>query len=229
MIAHGFHEWNSNPVVQQLNSDHDLQVLLRHIAVEPFTTVTAKYLACGFSRRRGNMLRQKLETLGLIMSVKIKTTRGITTLLELTHIARDWLKKNRAKITPLNGGIRHAYWQHDCKRLLESHGWNVKLEWIPDNSNHAFDIAAWKDNRRLLLEIESGKSNWQLNAQMLLKHASHHPLILWIGDLYPPRNHQLHKLPVQIIRPAELNRWVLGNQLDKTSESNMIHQEVTED
>ncbi|MCA9304050.1 MAG: ATP-binding protein [Phycisphaerales bacterium] len=198
---------SSGSMILQLESDPDLQALLGHIATEPFTTVTAKYAACGFSRRRGNTLRQQLETLGLVTPVRVTTPRGVTTLLELTQPARGWLKKRRAKIAPLNGGIRHAYWQHECKRLLEEHGWEVKLEWKPEDTNHAFDVAAWKENQLLLIEVETGMSRWRENLGTLGSSTAQHRAMLWIGDPGAITTLTREPGPVTIMTPAQLLRW----------------------
>ncbi len=191
-----------------LQTNPDLQALLRHIAVDPFATVTARYTQLSFSRRRGNALRQHLEELGLIKPIRIKTPRGMVMLLELTGSARSWLKKKRARITPLNGGIKHAFWQWEVKRLLEAQGWRVETEWRPPDEEHAFDLAAWKGDQSLLTEVETGMSRWRNNLEALESTKATHKAMLWIGEPNAIQHHKLDLKSVTILLPTQLPKWL---------------------
>lgn len=168
--------------IDLLRRSPDLQRLLRHIAEHPFEQVTRRYSALGLSRRRGNALRQTLAQLGLVRPLAVSTPTGVLKLLELTDDSRSWLRRTQSTITSVHGGLVHAYWQHECRRLLESHGWKVKLEWKPPDSQHIVDIAAWKNGKSLLFEIETGKSNWVKNIEQLHRNGSHHRYVIWLGE-----------------------------------------------
>lgn len=165
-----------------LRQDPELQSLLRHIAEHPFEPVTRRYSKLGLSRRKGNALRQTLEQLRLVTPLAVSRPSGVLTLLELTNEAKSWLRRTRSTLTPLHGGLLHAYWQNECRRLLEAHGWKVKLEWRKPDSQHLIDVMASKANRTLLIEVESGKSDWKKNLEQLKSTQVTHKAMLWIGD-----------------------------------------------
>lgn len=202
-IAHQHEQSRDVSATDLLRQDPELQRLLRHIAEHPFEPVTRRYIALSLSRRKGNALRQTLEQVGLVRPLAVSTPTGVLTLLELTDDARSWLRRTRSSITPLHGGLLHAYWQHECRRLLEGHGWEVKLEWKPPNSQHLIDVAAWKDGQTLLLEVETGKSQWCTNAQQLAGLQANRRVMLWIGELNAPS-----LAGVAVLSPASLKHWL---------------------
>ncbi len=205
--AHQHEQSIDTSATDLLRQDPELQRLLRHIAEHPFEPVTKRYEALQLSRRKGNALRQTLEQLVLIRPLAVSTAKGVLTLLELSDEARSWLRRTRSAITPLHGGLQHAYWQHECGRLLEEHGWEVKLEWRPPGSQHLIDVAAWKDGRSLLIEIETGKSDWKRNLEQLRVQIATHKVVL----LLPPlTQNQRFGTAIEGITPLEhrqIRQW----------------------
>lgn len=204
--AHDEEQSGDPSAIDLLKQQPDLQRLLRHVAEHPFEPVTKRYSSLNLSRRKGNALRQTLEQLALVKPLAVSTPTGVLTLLEMTNDARAWLRRTRSSITPLHGGLLHAYWQHECKRLLEEHGWEVKLEWKPPGSDQLIDVAAWKDEETLLVEIETGKSNWKLNLEQLTKLPAQHRTFLWV-DSRSPAMSPSHPT-VDSTTPPTLTAWI---------------------
>jgi|GEM_PF-2499369 len=216
------HEDERATTSETLDANPELKRLLRHIAEHPFVPVTKRYESIRVSRRKGNALRQMLQSLRLVTPLPITTAKGVLTLLELTELARLWLTRTRSTIAPINGGLAHAYWQDVCRELLERHGWDVTLEWKPPGSHRLVDVAARKDGQQLLIEVETGKSHHACNAEHLAQLEAEHRAILWIGAR--PLETEAVDPGLAVLGIRDLDRWIIARSQpsheDKDDERN---------
>ena len=62
------------------------------------------------------------------------------------------------------GGIEHEFWRHRIKERCEARGYTVTQEYALGEGKRV-DLHATRKNRRLFIEIETGKSDVQGNIQ----------------------------------------------------------------
>lgn len=138
-------------------------VLLESIAEYPLLPTAKRFDSLGFSRRKGQAIRTMLEDAGLVESHDIPTPEGKTVLLGLTDTGRRQV--DETKIAAINGSLLHAYWQDRIAKDLETQGWFVQLEAVVDDRR--VDVLAQRDGRCLIVEVETGKSDWQSKVEWL--------------------------------------------------------------
>jgi len=142
---------------------------LLDIAQHPLDGVVARYKRLGLSRRKGNTLKERCLEYGLIAITDIVTQNGRVVLLSLSSKGKQALQTqgHKTKQLPHNGSAEHEYWKHHIAKTLKNTGWKVEIEkQIPNDG--AIDIYAQKGNKKLCLEIETGKSDIAANI------ANHH-------------------------------------------------------
>jgi hypothetical protein len=193
-------------VAEALAADGELRVLLEHVARHPLTGVAQRCDELGVSRRKGDGLKRALIELGLARAVNVPIPSGKTVLLELTHSARAWLAAHGIKVAPTNGGLPHAWWQKRAAVQLEHAGWNVTMEHV--QGRHAFDISGVRGSETLLLEIETGASDWLTNIGHLEKARATHKAVVWLDPGSWLKAQSVIGPRVQLFQPAGLDRWI---------------------
>jgi len=143
-------------------------IFLQDIINHPFSGVVERYKRLGTSRRKGNVIKEKLLEKGIIQQVDIPTHSGKIVLIELKDMGIASLKI--VGIDTINnnrwGGLEHEYWKHKIAEHYKNIGYNVKLE---EPVNGFTDIVIEKDGHKTAIEIETGKSNWRKNIDKNLK------------------------------------------------------------
>jgi hypothetical protein len=176
------------------------------VAAHPLLGVAARFDELGLSRRKGSAVKRALIEDRLLEQVYVTTSTGRTVLLALTNEARDWLRRRRVAITGVNGSLPHAWWQRQAADLLAQAGWQVRTE--HRDGGHTFDVAGERGNQRLLLEIETGHSDWLRNFAHLERAEAEHKLVAWLDDGSLLRARSSAPAGTEVLRPMELERWI---------------------
>jgi len=135
--------------------------LFNDILTFPNDGVKARYKRLNLSIGSGNRLKQLLLDLGWIESQTVDLGQARKICLRLTKRAKDSL--NLDSTEPQHGSIVHEYWKRFYAQRFQEQGYHVDLE-VPRISGRV-DIVARKENERIAIEIETGKSNFIRNVQ----------------------------------------------------------------
>jgi len=139
--------------------------LLKDIAENPISYVTERYARLGWNVRTGNKRKDKVIEKGLAF---FDVLNGQVKILSLTEMGKVFLMNRGIEISlKRHGGIEHEYWKFMLRKELEKCGWKVKAEYVIGNGK-SIDLVATKAKRRLLIEIETGKSDVEANIQKCL-------------------------------------------------------------
>ena len=149
------------------DADKEEKKLLVSIAEEPLLGIAERYRKMEINPRVGNKFKQKLIELGLIKSVSIKTSKSRIKLLEPTEKGMEELKKYGYSRSWRHGGVEHLYWIRKVKKKLESEGYKVKEE-FPIGNGETVDLAIIGKNKKIAIEIETGKSDAMKNIRKCL-------------------------------------------------------------
>ena len=158
------------PGVISLFSDQDKESkrLLVSIAEEPLLGIAERYRGIILNPRTGNKCKQELLGRRLVTEVNIKTPKGRIKLLDLTDRGKEALKEYGYSKSLRHGGVEHLYWLRHAKRKLEARGYKVKVEY-PIGKGETVDLAIIGKDRKVAIEIETGKSESIGNIQKCLK------------------------------------------------------------
>lgn len=201
---------SSNSLTTLTRTNTELAALLRHIAEHPLVGVAARYDALGLSRRKGDAIKDALVQHRAVRPVSVPIPRGRVLLLELTEDGRHAAESLGITVTAVHGSLPHAFWQQHAAEALRSSGWSVGTEIVQDD--HAFDVLATRENDALLLEVETGKSNWLANLAALeaapATHGVVHRAVLWLDPASELRTRSLAPASVVVLRPGQLDPWI---------------------
>ena len=135
--------------------------LLSDILTFPNDGVKIRYKRLNMSTGSGSRLKEQLLNQGWLESqtVELGTTRKIC--LRLTKQAKDAL--NLDSTEPQHGSIVHEYWKRFYAHRFGEQSYQVGLE-VPRRSGRT-DVVARKENEKIAIEIETGKSKYLHNVQ----------------------------------------------------------------
>jgi hypothetical protein len=188
----------------------EAESLLRHIAMEPLVGVSARYLALGLSRRKGDAAKAILISEQLAQPVDVVTPSGKTVLLSPTEAGRAWLARRRIPTAAVRASPIHAWWQERCITWFREHGWHASAEHVI--AGHAFDVYAERGAgstlQSVLLEIETGRSSWLLNMQMLGTQTLDHRAVLWLDRASIARATAAAPECVRVLTPTTVRAWI---------------------
>jgi energy-coupling factor transporter ATP-binding protein EcfA2 len=129
--------------------------LVRH----PLSTTVVRYQRLRLSRRRGNAVRQSLQSAGLIEAVPIATRSGQVVLYELTDDGRSVCRALGIDPGPRpRASVEHAFWVQRAAAYFEKRGFDMKAE-HPVPGDGTIDLLAERPGERVAIEIETGKSD----------------------------------------------------------------------
>ena len=149
------------------DADKEEKKLLISISEEPLLGIAERYRKMELNPRSGNQYKQKLIELGLIKAVNINNGKGRVILLEPTEEGMEKLKKYGYSRSWRHGGVEHLYWVKQVKKKLVSKGYKVKEE-FPIGNGETVDLAIIGKNKKIAVEIETGKSDAIRNIQKCL-------------------------------------------------------------
>jgi DNA-binding PadR family transcriptional regulator/energy-coupling factor transporter ATP-binding protein EcfA2 len=103
-------------------------------------------------KRRGFILKDKLKENGLLVEEQVRKGRGRPSLvLKLTDAGYEALGIRKKTTAPQHGGEEHNQIKGKVSEVLRDAGWDVKVEF------KGCDVAAFKDGRKIAVEVETGK------------------------------------------------------------------------
>ncbi|MFC1718473.1 hypothetical protein ACFL6S_32760, partial [Candidatus Poribacteria bacterium] len=163
----------------------DEQRMLVDVATYPVSGVAERYRRLSLSSSRGCGIRRKLTDRGLIRSQRISTGKGSATILFLTDSGTQALRRLGHDVpdppeTKRYGGDKHRFWIGKIAQLLEEKGYYVKTE-HPIGAGRTIDIAAFMDDWKVAVEVETGSSDVVSNVRKALA-AEFHRVISVLPD-----------------------------------------------
>jgi hypothetical protein len=156
-----YREITQSTVIQVISEeDKEGKKLLVSIAEEPLIGISERYKKMCMNPKIGNECKQRLMNEGLIKEVSISTSKARIKLLELTDKSREKLKEFGYNISGSlrHGGVEHLYWVQQVKKKIENGGYIVKEEY-PIGNGETVDLAIIGKNKKIAIEIETGKSD----------------------------------------------------------------------
>ncbi len=136
---------------------------LADVAARPLSTTVPRYQRLNLSRRRGNAVRQSLQSAGIIEAVPIATRSGQVVLYQLTDFGRSVCTSVDIDLGPKSReSLEHRYWIGKVAEYFERKGYDITRE-HPIKGNGAVDILAERPGERVVVEVETGKSDIKAN------------------------------------------------------------------
>jgi hypothetical protein len=129
------------------------------ILTYPADGVKVRYKRLNMSTGSGNRLKEFLLSQGWLESQAIDLGQTRKICLGLTKQANDAL--NLGDAAPQHGSIAHEYWKQYYAQRFTEQGYQVELE-VPRISGRT-DVVARKDNQKIAIEVETGKSDFMRN------------------------------------------------------------------
>lgn len=133
--------------------------LLIDIMENTISGIAERYKRLSFSVCKGNKIRDSLIFKEFLSIHDISTFKGRIKLLVLTEKGENILKKMGYEIEKKReGSPEHEYWKYRIAGFLKSKGYQVEIE-DPIGGGKTVDIVATKDDEKIVVEIETGKSD----------------------------------------------------------------------
>lgn len=182
---------------------------LADVAGRPLSTTVARYERLHLSRRRGNAIRQQLTDAGLIVSLRIPTRSGQTVLQELTDAGRSLADRLGLAVGPSpTVSLEHRYWAHRAAEHFANEGYEIDHEYQVDG-NGAVDLLATRGERRIAVEIETGKSDIHTNLTKAAHAGFERTIVLATSPEALDRCRRvLREIDIDNLPPIELMSWL---------------------
>ena len=140
---------------------------LADVAHHRLSTTVTRYERLRLSRRRGNAVRQELIKSGLVQPVALPPRSGQVVLLDLTDAGRSFARRCGIEPGPAPAtSLEHAFWVDRAAEHFRRDGYDIELE-SGVGRGRSIDLVARRENRRVAVEIETGKSDLQANLDKL--------------------------------------------------------------
>ncbi len=140
---------------------------LADLSARPLSTTVSRYQRLNLSRRRGNAIRQSLQSAGVIKAVPIATRSGQVVLYQLTDFGRSMCSRTGIDPGPLSReSPEHRYWVMKASEHFEKKGYEITRE-HPIKGNGAVDLLAERPGERVVVEVETGKSDIKANLKKI--------------------------------------------------------------
>jgi hypothetical protein len=137
--------------------------LLLDVAQHPISTVTQRYERLRWNPKTGNGIKDAAINAGLAEFMTIEAGRGRVKLLSLTPAGEDVVRTNGgAIIRSGRAGMEHEFWRSRLKERCEARGYTVTEEYHLGGGKHV-DLCAQRQDRAILIEVETGKSDVKEN------------------------------------------------------------------
>jgi hypothetical protein len=141
--------------------------LLIDILENPLCSTTNRYKRLKMNPKYGNKYKNLLISQGCIQPRKIITTTGWITLFELTQKGKIVLRDLGHEFKNTSEGIIHKFWKHKISEYYRKHNLKVLVEQYYINGRP--DIIVEKDDKKIAIEIETGKSDFRKNIKTALE------------------------------------------------------------
>jgi hypothetical protein len=154
-------EFGQVPRIPQLDIalNDDAFRLFMDILTFPADGVKARYKRLHMSIGSGNRLKELLVNQGWLESQTVDIGQTRKTCLRLTKQASEAL--NLGDTAPQHGSIVHEYWKGYYAQRFAELGYQVALE--VQRISGRVDVVARKDNLKIAVEVETGKSDFMRN------------------------------------------------------------------
>ena len=140
--------------------------LLADVLAFPTDGVDNRYKRLSWSCDKGHRTKKHLVGTGLLQEEFVQDGRKRRLLLRWTPVANATLPSSRSANSAES--IAHAYWKRVLAEALSEQGYEVKLEARCVLTGRV-DILAKRDQLKVAVEIETGKSDCRRNVQKCLK------------------------------------------------------------
>jgi len=149
------------------------EVFLVHIYVSPMMGAVERYRKLGLNEYQGNKHRTSLLDKGLIAMESVALQRGRIKVMVPTRKGFSWLKE-RGFVTSSDkeGSIEHQYWKLRLRERFRGEGFAVEME-VPLGDNMAIDLVVTDGNRRVSVEVETGKNSCEQIKKNIAKGINH--------------------------------------------------------
>ena len=142
-------------------------MLLVDILSHPFSTITRRYKRLELHSKLGNKCRKDLIMEKCILPKKIITGKGWITLFELTQKGKMVLGDLGYEFKNESEGVVHKFWKHKVSEFYRKEGLEVRIEEYYMNGRP--DIIVHSGNKKIAIEIETGKSDYVKNVRRALE------------------------------------------------------------
>ena len=129
--------------------------------------ITQRYKKLRLNPKYGNKFKNLLISQGCIQPKKIITSKGWITLFELTQKGKMELRDLGVEFKNTSEGVVHKFWKHKIAEYYRSKDLDVRIEEYFVNGRP--DIIVEKDDKKIAVEIETGKSDYVKNVKQALE------------------------------------------------------------
>ena len=158
-----------DPPGKALQTSREEIRFLADIAARPLSTTVPRYQRLNLSRRRGNAIRQSLQSAGIIEAVPLATRSGQVVLYQLTDSGRTVCASIGIDPGPKpRESLEHRYWIGKVATYFGKKGYDITKE-HPIKGNGAVDLLADRPGERIAIEVETGKSDIRANLTKIKK------------------------------------------------------------
>jgi hypothetical protein len=186
---------STTDVVPQCN-DRELQ-LLRDVAEHPISMITQRYERLGWNYKTGNAIKDAVISKGFATFDPVPTPTGQVKILSLTDRARDVLERAGVPVArSRHGSPAHEYWKHVIGERLREQGFTVTEEYATGGGK-TVDLYAVRDEQRLAVEVETGRSDIMAN---VTKCAALNAEVIFVFTDAQTRS--MHEAAIQAALPA---------------------------
>ena len=141
--------------------------LLIDILEYPFSGITERYRRLNFHPKPGNKYRKDIISEKCARAVKVITGTGWITLFELTKKGKMVLTDLGYEFKNESEGVVHKFWKHRVSEYYRRKGFDVSVEEYYVNGRP--DIIVRKGDKKVAIEIETGKSDYVKNVKRALE------------------------------------------------------------
>jgi hypothetical protein len=138
---------------------------LRDVDEHPVSPVTERYARVGLSPKQGTSLVSQLINRELLSAATIPIPGSHVKLLDLTPEGRR--QTGFPEPPDRHGGPEHRYWVETIAHDLDKAGVQIQKE-APLGEGKTVDILVTRGDKRIGIEVETGKSDWKANARKCL-------------------------------------------------------------
>lgn len=162
--------------------DEDEYRFLKNIADNPTSTIVERYKRLNLSTQKGNTIKEKLIETRFISPLSVSVRKGKVILLQIECKGNEYLRlRGDFKEHPLRyGGLIHRFWIDRIATQLQEKGFDVHKE-HPIGKGKTVDIFATKDAQRIIVEVETGKSDYMRNLEKVKNLEDHKIIFLFTG------------------------------------------------